>query len=63
MKDRHSADATSMSRRLRLSSREIALSIMLTLAALVAILAVRYGHSDDETAMTRPMVHEVRQPR
>jgi hypothetical protein len=63
MKDRHSPDATSVSRRLRLSSREIAVSIALTLAALVAILAVRFGHSDNETAMTRPVANEARQPR
>lgn len=55
MNDKRPAfEISPVGRRIRLSTREIALSVVLTVAALVAIAAFSIGHIDDETAMTKP---------
>lgn len=56
MIDKHPQEASSVWRRIRRSTREIAITVMLTVAALVAIAAVRIGQDTDETAMSRPIV-------
>ncbi len=56
---RHSVPSP-LGRRIRLSTREIAISVALTVAALAGIIAFSYGHISDETAMTKPVVSDAR---
>lgn len=58
MIEKRTPDHTTIGRRLRLSTREIAVSVVLTLAALIAMAAFSYTSIDDETAMTRPVSPE-----
>jgi hypothetical protein len=58
MIERRSAEASPVGRRIRLSSREIAVSIVLTIAAIVAIVAVGYSNVALETGATRPVASD-----
>lgn len=62
MNERKTSDLSPVERRIRLSTREIAVSVALTVAALIAIVAFRYGTAGDETAMTRPVASETLRP-
>lgn len=49
------SDVSPVGRRIRLSTREIVLSVLLTVAALTAIVAVRYGSDDDEAMISKAL--------
>lgn len=62
MIDRKSSDVSPLGRRIRLSTREIAISVALTIAALAGIAAFSFGQVADETAMTKPLVSDAQRP-
>lgn len=62
MMEKNLTDYSPVGRRIRLSTREIALSVMLTVAALAAVVAAYLGNGDEEAALSRPMVSEVPRP-
>lgn len=59
MMEKNLTDNSPVGRRIRLSTREIALSVMLTVAALAAVIAARLSSGEEEPALSRPMVSEV----
>lgn len=55
-------DTGQLGRRIRLSTREIAISIALTVAALAGIAVFSFGQMSEETAMNQPVVTGEQQP-
>mgnify|MGYP006891167120 CR=1 FL=1 len=62
MFDHRHTEASPLGRRIRLSTREIAISVALTVAALAGIAVFSFGQVSDETAMTKPMAADLQQP-
>lgn len=62
MINHRSTDSGQLGRRIRLSTREIAISIALTVAALAGIAVFSFGQISDETAMHEPVVTGEQRP-
>lgn len=58
---RHSG-VSHLNRRIRLSKREIAIAVVLTVAALTGIVFFSFGESKDETAMSQPTAEIILRP-
>jgi hypothetical protein len=58
MLEKRTYDQTTLNRRLRMSTREIVLAVALTLAALVAVVAARWGSGGEETALKVPAAEQ-----